>query len=232
MKLDCEVIRDLLPLYCEDIASEKSRELVEEHCKECVECSKKMQRMQEDEIVIEDDGKNLKDMMRKMRANRNAIIAVYCYIAAVIVSLVHGMHPLVDPDGAIAIAIIYNFMLLPIVSFGCSLAIASHKLWVKYLAPIVCGFYSMAYQYIIFENPIRIEPVLFMFGFIPSLIGVIVGCKRLKKNDFGNYNEGMIVGIAMVVAGVLVFAANPIITLAIAGVGAMIYFISWVTRVR
>ncbi len=38
MKLDCEVIRDLLPLYAEDIASDSSRKLVEEHFGECTEC--------------------------------------------------------------------------------------------------------------------------------------------------------------------------------------------------
>ncbi len=38
MKLECDVIRDLLPLYAENIASDGSRKLVEEHFAECSDC--------------------------------------------------------------------------------------------------------------------------------------------------------------------------------------------------
>lgn len=230
MKLDCEVIRDLVPLYCEDIASEKSRELVEEHCKECLECSRKMQRMRENEIIIEDNGSNLKEFMQKMKNNRNAIIALYCYIVAVVVSIIHGMF--FDAPDVPIVMILYNLMIMPIVSLGCSIAIASHKLWIKYLVPIVCGFYTMIYQMILYQRPFHIEPVLFMFGFIPSIIGVVIGHTRLKKNDFGRFNEGMIVGIGIGILGVVLLAGNPFFTLIFLAVGALIYFISWVTRVR
>lgn len=39
MRIDCDIIKDLLPLYVEGLASEKSRTAVEEHLKECGECS-------------------------------------------------------------------------------------------------------------------------------------------------------------------------------------------------
>ena len=38
MKTDCEIIRDLMPLCAEQIASEKSRALVEAHIAECPDC--------------------------------------------------------------------------------------------------------------------------------------------------------------------------------------------------
>ena len=38
MKTECDVIRDLLPLYVEDMVSNKSKELIEEHLAECTEC--------------------------------------------------------------------------------------------------------------------------------------------------------------------------------------------------
>ena len=34
----CEVIKDLLPLYVDDICSEKSKDIIEEHLAECEEC--------------------------------------------------------------------------------------------------------------------------------------------------------------------------------------------------
>ena len=48
MKISCNIIEDLLPLYVEDAVSEDSRQLVEEHLKECESCRK----MQE-EIIRE-----------------------------------------------------------------------------------------------------------------------------------------------------------------------------------
>lgn len=38
MRLPCEVIRDLLPLFAEDMVSEESRRLTEEHLAECTAC--------------------------------------------------------------------------------------------------------------------------------------------------------------------------------------------------
>ena len=37
MKTDCEIIRDLMPLCAEQIASEKSQALVEEQLTECAD---------------------------------------------------------------------------------------------------------------------------------------------------------------------------------------------------
>ena len=39
-KIKCEVIRDMLPLYVDDIVSDGTREIVEEHLKDCEECRK------------------------------------------------------------------------------------------------------------------------------------------------------------------------------------------------
>lgn len=38
MKNNCEIIRDLLPLYCDNVCSEASKKLVEEHIDECELC--------------------------------------------------------------------------------------------------------------------------------------------------------------------------------------------------
>ena len=46
MKLDCEVIRDLLPLYAEHIASPASTALVEEHLESCDACREELRQMQ------------------------------------------------------------------------------------------------------------------------------------------------------------------------------------------
>ncbi len=48
--MECEIIRDLLPLYVDDICSEKSREVVEEHLKDCEECSGMLKKLRSTEI--------------------------------------------------------------------------------------------------------------------------------------------------------------------------------------
>lgn len=50
MKLNCNVIRDLLPLYADRICSDESRELVEEHLAECGDCSALLGQMHSTEI--------------------------------------------------------------------------------------------------------------------------------------------------------------------------------------
>ncbi len=50
MKMDCEVIRDLLPLYADQACSEQSRALVNEHLLDCADCRDMLQRIKENEI--------------------------------------------------------------------------------------------------------------------------------------------------------------------------------------
>ena len=50
MTVDCEVIRDLLPLYADHVCSERSREMVETHLAECPACTALLQKMQASEI--------------------------------------------------------------------------------------------------------------------------------------------------------------------------------------
>lgn len=47
MKYPCEVIRDLLPAYCDDVCSCESRQTVEEHLNECPACSDLLKKMRD-----------------------------------------------------------------------------------------------------------------------------------------------------------------------------------------
>ena len=48
MKITCNIIEDLLPLYIDDMVSEDSRQLVEEHLKECAACRKMLDEMKKE----------------------------------------------------------------------------------------------------------------------------------------------------------------------------------------
>ena len=50
MKTDCDVIRDLLPLYADDVCSGASRQIIDEHLKECPDCSAVLEKLRSSEI--------------------------------------------------------------------------------------------------------------------------------------------------------------------------------------
>ena len=47
MKTNCDIIRDLLPLYAEHITSEATNALVEEHLAECEACRAELEQMEQ-----------------------------------------------------------------------------------------------------------------------------------------------------------------------------------------
>lgn len=56
MKLPCDIVQDLLPLYEDDLCSQATREAVEEHLRECESCGKQhnaVQELVEPEVVVE-----------------------------------------------------------------------------------------------------------------------------------------------------------------------------------
>ena len=68
MKYDCEVIRDLLPLYADNVCSGKSRSMVEEHLQECSSCSDLLEKIRQTEI--DDDLKSEKAAVIEYGAKR------------------------------------------------------------------------------------------------------------------------------------------------------------------
>ena len=94
-KIPCEIIRDLLPLYQDDICSEKSRNAIEEHIKECESCRTYLKKM-ECEIPIatekeEEDWKGFQEFSRKVSRKINnriimagGVVFLLCMILVVI----------------------------------------------------------------------------------------------------------------------------------------------------
>lgn len=90
-KIPCEIIRDLLPLYQDDICSEKSRNAIEEHIKECESCRTYLKKM-EGEIPIETDKiegtdeewKGLREFSEKVSRKLNRRIVMACGVVFLI----------------------------------------------------------------------------------------------------------------------------------------------------
>lgn len=68
MNKDCEVIRDLLPLFADDVCSGRSRELIEEHLQECPDCSAMLEKLRTHKI--ETDLQEEKEQVIEYQAKR------------------------------------------------------------------------------------------------------------------------------------------------------------------
>ena len=87
MKLSCGVIRDLLPLYAENLAGEESRKLVEEHLSECEACQKELANLKGGSIqpVEKLPFKQVEKSLKKQRLRLAGLIL--CATAAVLLTV-------------------------------------------------------------------------------------------------------------------------------------------------
>jgi len=54
MKITCDVIQDILPLYVENLASNDTRKIVEEHIQTCKECQTQFEKMSSSKPILPD----------------------------------------------------------------------------------------------------------------------------------------------------------------------------------
>jgi hypothetical protein len=84
MKVKCPVIEDLLPLFIDEVCSEESRIIVEEHLAECGLCSDKF-RNQKSEIIVGDNviKENLKSKTPFKKIKKLQMIKLIAIIIAI-----------------------------------------------------------------------------------------------------------------------------------------------------
>ena len=73
MKISCNVVRDLLPLYAEDLASEDTRLLVDEHLCGCENCAAELDTMKGKTGIPLDNTTDSLDKVKKLIRRRRAI---------------------------------------------------------------------------------------------------------------------------------------------------------------
>lgn len=88
MKISCDVIRDLLPSYIEDLTSEDSNKIIEEHIDECTNCKEVLEILKQDLLVKEQ--KNVKldksstKLFKKIRRKTFKYIGISLLIGIII----------------------------------------------------------------------------------------------------------------------------------------------------
>ena len=91
MRNECNIVRDLLPLYTEDMASKDSREFVEEHLHRCEACRRELAALREDDRLSAEketesarraEARLLKQLARKWNVRR--MIPKLLFLTAVV----------------------------------------------------------------------------------------------------------------------------------------------------
>lgn len=82
MNLDCDIIRDLLPSYIDDLTSEKSNVVIKEHLSTCIECQRVLTEMQQEAEppIVSQDHKIDYLKTYKKRSRRNVYITALVFI--------------------------------------------------------------------------------------------------------------------------------------------------------
>lgn len=95
MTYPCGIIRDLLPLYIDDVCNEESKQAIENHLTECEECQNYYEAMKSIEGFVKKESDNSEDMrmknsLKKIKSKINKKIRniVLCAVAAVFVFIV------------------------------------------------------------------------------------------------------------------------------------------------
>ena len=93
MKISCEIIKDLLPLYQDGICSDESRKLIEEHLQSCDECKEILKNMSQTvdiscNMESYEEVADLKNLSKKLNKKMMWSMVKGAFSALVIVAVV------------------------------------------------------------------------------------------------------------------------------------------------
>lgn len=94
MKLPCELIEDLLPLYHDEVCSEKTKVLVEEHLAHCKSCQSILKSIDYDIIAPKQDSESveiIKNIKREIRSKETKSALFILIVFIIILSLYYGL---------------------------------------------------------------------------------------------------------------------------------------------
>lgn len=85
-KISCNVIKDLIPLYVDDVVSEETKELVDEHIASCESCHGEVESMGKTiSIPTNSEGTQIKKLKRNINKRKAITICVSSFITLLVV---------------------------------------------------------------------------------------------------------------------------------------------------
>jgi hypothetical protein len=182
MKTDCDVIRDLLPLYTDEACSEKSRDLVNEHLQECPACQEVLRKLQETEI--END----------LRSEKNEVIE-------------YGIRRFKRRSAAIGSAVSGSFMIPILICLYISFVFGTSLNWIFIVMAALC----VAASLIVVPLTVPEDKFFWTFcAFCASLIMLFaVICLCTRGNWFWIASSATLFGLAVIFLPFLI-KARPV----------------------
>jgi len=91
MKIECDIVRDLLPLYVEGMVREKSREAIEGHLEECEDCKAAYQEMSLPEPRVQFDTQPAESFRRYVKKKKWQIALITMLVLVVWAAVLGGL---------------------------------------------------------------------------------------------------------------------------------------------
>lgn len=96
--MKCNIVKDLLPLYCDKLTSQDSNEEIEKHLSECAECKSVYESMNQKEDDIKPSDTDVKPLKKVKKRNKikvvGAVMGTLAVLAAAFVFLFVGVIPI------------------------------------------------------------------------------------------------------------------------------------------
>ncbi len=190
-KRECDIIKDLLPSYVDEICSEASKEWIEEHLKECEECRKTVSMLRDTEISAKKlEQESLEAGRKVIRKNlrRSVFNLGLCILTAFLMFLVFELDGVQIPN--IALYIVFPIgLLMTWLTFRNQTKLRTWDKWdfVMTIVVILATGYGAAMMKYGFSQTVKEEAI---FG--------------LALNKFGPFLYGQMVLVAVFCFGVYV----------------------------
>lgn len=108
MKLPCSVIQDLLPLYAEDLTSDVSKTLVEEHLPACEDCRKRLEELKAPPPALPPEAVPMQQVKKLLRKQTLAAILLVFFLTTALSLVVLGHMTAPEPVDSNAVAFYEN----------------------------------------------------------------------------------------------------------------------------
>ena len=90
MSLTCGIIKDLLPLYAENLCGDESREAVEAHLSECENCRSSLEEMRKTESASPLEALPLRSISQKIKRKQIRLVALALCLALFLITAYQG----------------------------------------------------------------------------------------------------------------------------------------------
>lgn len=234
MKKECEIIRDLLPLYVDDACSASSREIIDDHLKECPDCAEYLDEIRSSEaedglkeemaLVIKNQARRFKRRSAAVGGASSALFMIPI-LAVLIVNLSAGRVVNVTFVVAASMLVAASVTVVPIMAPDSKLFWTFCAFCASLMVLLaVCCLYTHGTWFFIAASAS-------LFGLSVVFLPFVINAKPLRRWVEGHNKALIVLAVDAVLFGIMMsmiflniksfFLTSVMALLTIAGIGAL-----------